>query len=124
VNRRRAKGRSDISACVRKGELPNTASSSARPAASSTYSRAKVAASWSGQRAACSAQRSSPTWTAAGSAGLGGVMREDGTGTGIVDTIGTDCLTEGWMRLRADRTKVNRPFPAETLGATEPEYSA
>jgi hypothetical protein len=41
-----------------------------------------------------------------------------------VDTIGTDCLTEGWMRLRADRTKVNRPFPAGTLNATEPEYSA
>ena len=62
--------------------------------------------------------------TAAGSAGLGGVMREDGAGMGIVGTIGTDCLAEREMRLRADRTKVNRPFPAGPLGATEPEYSA
>ena len=61
-----------------------------------------------GQRAACSAQRSSPTWTAVGSAGFGGVMREDGTGTGIVDTIGTSYLAEGCLRLRADRAKVNR----------------
>jgi hypothetical protein len=32
----------------------------------------------------------------------------DGTGTGEVDTIGTSYLTEGCLRLRADRAKVNR----------------
>jgi hypothetical protein len=35
-------------------------------------------------------------------------MREGGTETGVVDTIGTSYLAEGFMRLRADRAKVNR----------------
>ncbi|KJB93290.1 hypothetical protein N826_17925 [Skermanella aerolata KACC 11604] len=41
-----------------------------------------------------------------------------------MDTIGTDCLAQGWMRLRADRTQVNHPFPAGPLGAVEPDRSA
>jgi hypothetical protein len=43
---------------------------------------------------------------------------------GMVDTIGTDCLAERGMRLRADRPKVNHPVPAVILGAAETEYSA
>jgi hypothetical protein len=34
-------------------------------------------------------------------------MREDGAGTGGVDTIGTSYLAKGCLRLRADRAKVN-----------------
>ena len=90
------------------GELPNAASR-AQPAGSATISRARrrrPSRPCSGRPVRPSAPV--PTRTALGSAGFGGMAREDGTGIVMVDTIGTRDLAEGCLRLRADPAKVNR----------------
>jgi hypothetical protein len=51
-------------------------------------------------------------------------MREDGTGTEGVDTIGTSYLNDGCLTLRADRAKINRSAHDSAHAADEPDAPA